>query len=335
MASSDPLAALFEKKPKGRPPWILAPMAGITDAPFRRLAARYGADYTVSEMIASQAMVRQSAKTLHLASGLDDGQPVSVQIAGADPMVMAEAARLNVDRGAAVIDINMGCPVKKIAKSLAGAALMRDESRAGRILEAVVRAVPVPVTLKIRLGWDDANRNGARMAQIAEQAGVRAVAVHGRTRMQMFTGMADWQAIGAIKQAVSIPVIGNGDVHTPEDAQRLWENTAVDGIMIGRAALGRPWIFRQIAHFLETGQQLPPPPLSERRWLILNHFHAMIDFYGPVVGNRVVRKHLAWHTRGMTGGAAFRDQVNRSNGPDQTLQRITRFLDDQKPQLAA
>ena len=323
----DPVTALFDRS-VARPLLVLAPMAGVTDAPFRRLARAWGAELAVSEMIASQAMIRNTAKSLKITSDLALEKPAVVQIAGADPAVMADAARMNVDRGAEIIDINMGCPVKKIAKSHAGAALMRDEKRAGAILDAVIAAVPVPVTVKIRLGWDEREKNGLAIARIAQAAGARWITVHGRTRAQMYTGRADWPAIGEIKSRLTIPVIGNGDVTTPEAAREMWAVAGVDGIMIGRGALGRPWLFGQVARFLETGERLPDPPLAERQALVIDHFHQIIACHGPVIGNRLARKHLAWHTRGMAGGATFRDAINRAPTPEETLGRLTAFFDD-------
>lgn len=325
MADSDSFSSLFSAD-RTTVPLILAPMAGVTDWPFRALARMYGARMTVSEMMASQAMIRRVPKSLKMASRLATEGLVAVQIAGADPEVMAEAARMNVDLGAAVIDINMGCPVKKIAKSHAGAALMRDEGLAGRIMAAVVKAVAVPVTVKIRLGWDDGQRNGLAIARIAEASGVRAVTVHGRTRAQMYAGQADWRAIGEIKAGVSIPVIGNGDVTTPEGARRLLDMAGVDGIMIGRGAMGAPWIFRQVAHYLRTGVALPEPGSEEKVQVILDHFEAMLEFHGLVVGNRLVRKHLAWHTRGMVGGGRFREGLNHSPDAGETRKLLKEFL---------
>ncbi|MBF0162037.1 MAG: tRNA dihydrouridine synthase DusB [Magnetococcales bacterium] len=311
-------------------PVILAPMAGVTDWPFRALAHAYGAEMTVSEMVASQAMIRHTPKSLKMASPDPlhcSREPVrAVQIAGADPVVMARAARMNVDLGATLIDINMGCPVKKIAKSQAGAALMRDEGLAARIMEAVVAAVPVPVTVKMRLGWDDGQRNGLAIARLAESVGICAITVHGRTRAQHYSGQADWQAIGAIKAGVTIPVIGNGDVCSPEGARELWQQAGVDGIMIGRGSLGRPWIFREVAHYLRTGERLPAPGAAERREMIIRHFEQIIAFHGPYLGNRLARKHLAWHTRGMVGGASFRQQLNHSPDATRTADLLRAFL---------
>lgn len=332
MNEGDSLSRLFFPS-GGTIPLILAPMAGVTDKPFRCLARKFGADVTVSEMVASQAMIRHTPKSLKITSRLEENGPVAVQIAGADPLVMAEAARMNADRGAQIIDVNMGCPVKKIAKSHAGAALMRDELLAGRILTAVVKAVALPVTVKIRLGWDDDQRNALSIARIAESSGVRAVTVHGRTRAQMYRGKADWFAIGLVKRGVAIPVIGNGDVTTPEEAQKMLDMTGVDGIMIGRGAMGRPWIFREIAHYLQTGQFRPGPEFTERRLIILEHFQQILDFHGPAIGNRLARKHLAWHTRGMVGGARFRERLNHAPDAHATTKLLNEFLCETSPEV--
>ncbi|MBF0341426.1 MAG: tRNA dihydrouridine synthase DusB [Magnetococcales bacterium] len=326
MQSTDPLERLFALGSNGRPPLILAPMAGVTDVPFRALAHRFGADLTVSEMIASQAMIRHVDRCLKQSASADPDAVRMVQIAGADPGAMGEAARMQVELGAEVIDINMGCPVKKIVGTGAGAALLKDESLAGRIMESVARAVEVPVTVKIRLGWDDTQRNGLTMLRIAENAGMRAIAVHGRTRAQMYSGMADWEAIGEIKSRAAIPVIGNGDLTTPEQALTLWKKSGVDGLMIGRAALGRPWIFREMTHFLTTGTHLAPLGLEARGTVIVSHFHAMIRHHGPRTGHLLARKHLGWFTRGMPGGAAFRDRMNHAPHPEAVLEMLDRYL---------
>ncbi|ABK46155.1 tRNA-U20-dihydrouridine synthase [Magnetococcus marinus MC-1] len=326
MDTYDPIEKLFAQNlAGGPPPLVLAPMAGVTDAPFRLIARRYGADLTVSEMIASQAMIRNTSKSLLIGTAHEEEHPLSVQIAGSDPQVMAEAARMNVDRGAEIIDINMGCPVKKVVKGQAGAALMRDEALVARILAAVVAAVPVPVTLKIRLGWDKSNLNGARIGQIAEQQGVRMLTVHGRTRMQMYRGHADWQCIASIKQAVTIPVVGNGDLHTPQEAKEKWLLSGVDGLMIGRAAMGCPWLFGQIAHYLRSGQEKPPPDLAEQHALVLEHFDRLIDFYGPHIGNRMARKHLAWYAKGLPNSAHYRSAINHCPTPEETRHLVDDF----------
>ncbi|MBF0164526.1 MAG: tRNA dihydrouridine synthase DusB [Magnetococcales bacterium] len=327
MTISDPVERLFAPRANGTPPLLLAPMAGVTDAPFRALATRYGADLTVSEMIASQAMIRGIAKCLKMSQGATPEATLAVQIAGADPEAMAEAARMQAELGAEIIDINMGCPVKKIVGTGAGAALLRDERHAARIMEAVVSAVKVPVTVKIRLGWDDQSRNGLAMARLAQESGMRMLTVHGRTRAQMYTGQADWEAIGAIKESVSIPVVGNGDVTSPELALKWWKSTGVDGIMIGRAALGRPWLFGQIARYLASGTPGEPPSLAERGAVIIDHFHAMIAHHGPKSGHLLARKHLGWFTRGYPDGAAFRDRINHAPHPEAVLTMLREFLD--------
>ncbi|MBF0416829.1 MAG: tRNA dihydrouridine synthase DusB [Magnetococcales bacterium] len=327
MSLSDHVERLFAPRANGTPPLLLAPMAGVTDAPFRALAIRYGADLTVSEMIASQAMIRGIAKCLKMSQGADPEATLAVQIAGADPVAMAEAARMQEDLGAEIIDINMGCPVKKIVGTGAGAALLRDERLAGRIMETVAGAVKVPVTVKIRLGWDDAHRNGESMARIAQESGMRMITVHGRTRAQMYSGEADWRAIGAIKAAVSIPVVGNGDVTTPELALKWWKMSGVDGMMIGRGALGRPWLFRQIARYLACGTPGELPSLAERGAVIIDHFHAMMAHHGVRSGHLLARKHLGWFTRGYPGGAAFRDRINHAPHPEAVLTMLREFLD--------
>lgn len=338
----DPIVTLFspERKrsgtiPRSPVPLILAPMAGVTDLPYRLLARRYGADLTVSEMVASQAMIRQTPKTLKIASHSEDQGIRSVQIAGSDPAVMAEAARMNVELGAEIIDINMGCPVKKIVKNGAGAALLKDETRIGQILEAVTKAVPVPITVKMRLGWDDHHLNGVTVARLAESLGVRCLTVHGRTRAQMYRGEADWQAIGQIKAAVAIPVIGNGDVTSPRQARQLLELSGVDGLMIGRGSYGRPWIFRQMATYLATGVEEKEPDRSEWASVVVDHFKAIIAFYGPRVGNQMARKHLGWYTKGLVGGAQFRRQINQTATPEESLDQLLAFLEVSPNERAA
>ena len=306
---------------------ILAPMAGVTDRPFRQLCKDMGAGLAVSEMVSANSQLWGSRKTQRRIDHRGETKPRSVQIAGADPVMMAEAARYNVDNGAEIIDINMGCPAKKVCNALAGSALLRDETLVARILEAVVDAVPVPVTLKIRTGWDTTQRNGIAIARIAEQAGIQALAVHGRTRACGFSGEAEYATIAAIKVAVSIPIIANGDIDSPEKAQRVLQQTGADAIMIGRAAQGRPWLFRMIQHYLETGCLLPEPAISERRDILIGHLHRLYEFYGEHSGVLVARKHIAWYSKGQTGGENFRQAINGATTVTEQLQRVQTFLD--------
>ena len=291
---------------------FVAPMAGVTDRPFRQLCKKMGAGLAVSEMVTSNSLLYGSEKTRRRANHQGEVAPVSVQIAGADPVMMAEAARHNVDHGAQIIDINMGCPAKKICNVMAGSALLKDESLVGRILDAVVQAVPAtPVTLKIRTGWDTANRNALNILHIAEQAGIQALALHGRTRACGYTGRAEYDTICAVKAVARIPVIANGDIDTPEKARLVLETTGADALMIGRAAQGRPWLFREIEHFLATGRHLPPPPVAEIHAVLLEHLEDLYHFYGSETGLRVARKHISWYTRGLAGSAAFRHAMNQ------------------------
>lgn len=306
---------------------VLAPMAGVTDRPFRQLCKQLGAGLAVSEMVSSNSLLWGSAKTLRRADHEGEVEPKSVQIAGAEPRMMAEAARHNVDNGAQIVDINMGCPAKKVCNVMAGSALLQDEELVERILDAVVAAVDVPVTLKIRTGWDKSHRNGIRIAQIAEQAGIRSLAVHGRTRACGYTGEAEYDTIRAIKQHVRIPVIANGDIRTPEKAREVLEYTGVDALMIGRAAQGRPWIFREIEHFLATGQYLPEPNVEEIRDIMLGHLHNLYAFYGEHTGVRVARKHISWYSKGQPGGAVFRDRVNRLESVREQTALTQEFFD--------
>ena len=306
---------------------MLAPMAGVTDRPFRQLCKQLGAGLAVSEMVSSNSLLWGSAKTLRRANHEGEVEPKSVQIAGADPRMMAEAARHNVDNGAQIIDVNMGCPAKKVCNVMAGSALLQDEDLVKRILDAVVGAVDVPVTLKIRTGWDRTHRNGVRVAQIAEQAGIRSLAVHGRTRACGYTGEAEYDTIRAIKQSVHIPVVANGDIRTPEKAREVLEHTGADAVMIGRAAQGRPWIFREIEYFLVTGRHLPEPTVEEIRTIMLGHLHNLYDFYGEHTGVRVARKHISWYSKGQPGGSVFRDRVNRVESTAEQLALIDAFFD--------
>jgi len=265
-------------------PVVLAPMSGVTDMPFRRLVKQSGAGLVVSEMIASRAMIHAARKTMKMATHCADEYPMSVQLAGCEPDVMAEAARLNADRGAAIIDINMGCPVKKVTNGDAGSALMRDEILAGRLMEATVKAVDIPVTLKMRTGWDDQTRNAPRLARIAQECGIQAVAVHGRTRCQFYKGKADWPFIAEVKDAVDIPVFGNGDVVSVDDAKTLLNQSGADGVLVGRGTYGRPWFLKQVAHFLNTGERLADPPLAAQRDIVLAHYDAIIAITAPAPG---------------------------------------------------
>ncbi len=305
------------------PPLILAPMAGVTDKPFRLLCKRLGAGYAVSEMTSSDPRLWRTRKSVNRLDHDGEPAPIGVQIAGADPVALAAAARHAVEHGAEIVDINMGCPAKKVCNAWAGSALLKDETLVGRIVSAVVGAVDVPVTLKIRTGWDHANRNGVRVARIAEEAGVRALAVHGRTRDMLYTGAAEYETIAAIKRAVRIPVIANGDVTSPQKARDVLAATGADALMIGRAAQGRPWIFREIAHFLATGELEPPPAIGVVRDTLLEHVGALHAFYGETAGVRIARKHLAWYAKDRAENAAFRAVVNRAETAEEQL-RLTR-----------
>jgi tRNA-dihydrouridine synthase B len=309
------------------PALILAPMAGVTDKPFRQLCKRLGAGYAVSEMTTSDPRLWRTKKSVHRMDHTGEPAPIGVQIAGADPAALAAAARHNVDLGAEIIDINMGCPAKKVCNAWAGSALLQDELLVARILRTVVAAVDVPVTLKIRTGWDRDHRNGVAVARIAEDAGIRALAVHGRTRDMLYTGEAEYDTIAAIKQAIAIPVVANGDVDSPAKARDVLVRTGADGLMIGRAAQGRPWVFREIAHFLSTGTELAAPTAREVRDVLLGHIAELHAFYGEPAGVRIARKHLRWYAKDEPGNAAFRDVVNRAESADEQLRLARDYFD--------
>jgi tRNA-dihydrouridine synthase B len=294
------------------PPVALAPMAGVTDKPFRQLCKKLGAGLAVSEMTTSDPRLWTTRKSLHRMDHAGEPDPVSVQIAGTDPAMLAEAARYNVDHGAQIIDINMGCPAKKVCNVYAGSALLQDEALVARICEATARAVSAPVTLKIRTGWNRDNRNGVRIAKIAESAGIAALAVHGRTRADLYNGEAEYDTIAAIKAAVSIPVFANGDIDSPQKTRDVLATTKCDGVLIGRAAQGRPWIFREIAHFLATGETLAPPSSAEVCAILVEHLENLYTFYGELQGVRIARKHLGWYAKDREENTAFRAVANRA-----------------------
>jgi tRNA-dihydrouridine synthase B len=306
-----------------QPRVILAPMAGVTDKPFRQLCKRLGAGLAVSEMTISDPRLWGTRKSLHRMDHEGEPAPVSVQIAGTEPERMAEAARYNVDHGAQIVDINMGCPAKKVCNAWAGSALMRDEALVGRILTAMVNAVDVPVTLKIRTGWAADARNAPTIARIAEDCGIAALTIHGRTRDQQYTGVAEYDTIAAIKAMLTIPVIANGDIDSPQKAKQVLERTGCDAVMIGRAAQGRPWIFREVAHYLATGDHLPPPSLAEVRDILLGHLEHLHAFYGEPQGVRIARKHLGWYAKDRPENENFRAVVNRATTAEEQL-RLTR-----------
>ncbi|HVY05762.1 MAG TPA: tRNA dihydrouridine synthase DusB [Burkholderiales bacterium] len=307
---------------------IVAPMAGVTDRPFRQLCKAMGAGMAVSEMLTSNAQLWNTKKSRRRADHEGEVDPISVQIAGADPAAMAHAARYNADRGAQIIDINMGCPAKKVCNVAAGSALLRDEPLVGRILDAVVAAVDVPVTLKIRTGWDSRNRNAVRVAEIAQSAGVKALSIHGRTRACAFVGPVEYDTIAEVKARVDIPVIANGDIDTPEKAREVLRHTGADALMIGRAAQGRPWIFREIEHYLAKGSRLAEPRIEEIRGVLVQHLHDLYALYGDESGVRVARKHIGWYVRGLAGAAEFRHVMNRLETTHQQLHAVEAYFDD-------
>ncbi|HKB60761.1 MAG TPA: tRNA dihydrouridine synthase DusB [Gallionellaceae bacterium] len=306
---------------------IVAPMAGVTDRPFRMLCKRMGAGMAVSEMVASNSLLYGSEKTKRRANHEGEADPISVQIVGADPKMLAQAARYNVDQGAQIVDINMGCPAKKICNVSAGSALMQNEKLVSEILESVVGAVDVPVTLKMRTGWDKSHRNAPRIARIAEASGIQALAIHGRTRACAYTGNAEYDTIAAVKSEVGIPVIANGDITTPEKARHVLQYTGADAVMIGRAAQGRPWLFREIEHYLKTGGHLAAPHPEEVQAILVAHMHELYAFYGEYTGLRVARKHISWYTKGLAGSAQFRHHMNTLETVQGQLHAVTEFFE--------
>jgi tRNA-dihydrouridine synthase B len=312
-------------------PLMVAPMAGVTDRPFRQLCKRLGAGYAVSEMVTSRKDLWNTLKTSRRANHAGEPGPIAVQIAGTDGPMMAEAALFNIDRGAQIIDINMGCPAKKVCNKWAGSALMQDEALALQIIEAVVSACAprnVPVTLKMRTGWCQSHKNAVAIARAAESAGVQMVAVHGRTREQGYKGAAEYDTIAAVKAALRIPVVANGDIRTPEQARDVLRATGADAIMIGRAAQGRPWIFREIAHFLDTGNLLAPPLVSEVKRLLVEHLHDHYSLYDAFIGVRSARKHIGWYVRDLPGGEAFRLQMNALDDCAEQVAAVENFMDE-------
>ena len=314
---------------------FVAPMAGVTDRPFRQLCKKLGAGYAVSEMIASNAMLWNSEKTQRRANHDGEFKPIAVQIAGADPTMMAQAAKLNIDRGAQIIDINMGCPAKKVCNVAAGSALLKDQPLVQQIVEAVVSAVGVgptatPVTLKIRTGWDREHKNALEIAKIAQNSGISMLTIHGRTRADLYHGEAEYETIRAVKESIAIPVVANGDINSPEKAKEVLNATKADAIMIGRAAQGRPWIFREIAHYLQTGEKLPNPQISEIQAIMNEHLMDHYSFYGEYTGLRTARKHIAWYCKGLRNSHAFRHRMNTTDDCKTQLQMVNDYFEEMK-----